>query len=268
MSFDRSAIYYKMIRNKRHHNYPYKLGLNTVTDNNEIFREAQSYDGSNSIRFYDIKYVFEHLDRGNKVCILTIPDDVQVTRIYNNEYGANRIYIHKIMKLNYDVTKHLIECGANVIIENYKFPTIISAAHYGYFEVIKVLADYKHTTINNMDRAIHRAASNGHIEIVKYLAERGAKLTDVHYVMIDVAYRGHIEIMKYLIECKSPSALYIHNSTILSAILCASQCGHLEAVKYLIKHSTCDTIHYKCAISYALESKNQELVEYLRTFIE
>src|SRR6185369_2961863 len=78
--------------------------------------------------------------------------------------------------------------------------------------------------------AICIAAEYGHIEIVKYLFERGADIR----IYSDMALRysaqnGHLQVVKYLIE----NGAYVH--AINDSSLCYSaENGHLSVVEYLL----------------------------------
>jgi len=55
-SFDRSTTYYKIIGANNHGKYSYKLGLNTLADNNEIFDKAPIC-GPGGLYFCSIEYI-------------------------------------------------------------------------------------------------------------------------------------------------------------------------------------------------------------------
>jgi len=162
--FDRFATYYKIIGANNYGKYPYKLGLNTLADNGETFNE-EPICGPGGLYFSDIKYIFEYLDYGDKVCILTIPDDAQVIEV-KNKYKADKIYINEMMEMNCDAIKYLVEHGADITTED--------------------------------NYAIRWAATNGHFDVVKYLAEHGADLTIWNNYAIYWAARCGLEVVKYL----------------------------------------------------------------------
>ncbi len=71
--------YYKFIGNNQG-NYPYKLGLNTLADNNETFNADQQC-GPGGLYFTDKYSILEFLSFGDTLCIVTIPDGAQVVQI-------------------------------------------------------------------------------------------------------------------------------------------------------------------------------------------
>ena len=193
--FDRFATYYKIIGANNYGKYPYKLGLNTLADNGETFNE-EPICGPGGLYFSDIKYIFEYLDYGDKVCTLTIPDDAQVIKV-NNKYKADKIYIREMMEINYDAIKYLVEYGADITADdNY---AIRWAANYGYFEIIKYLTENGAdvTTLDNT--AIRLAAYYGYLDIVQYLVENGADVTVWdNFAIRWAAMNGHLDVVQYL----------------------------------------------------------------------
>jgi len=163
--FDRSVIYYKII-GANYGSYPYELGLNTLAKNNEKFNEAPVC-GPGGLYFCDIKHIFGYMNYGNKLCILTIPDDAQVIKI-DSKYKSDQIYIKEIIEINYNTIKYLIECGADVTArDNYLF---YYAACKGYLgEMVRYL-ERRGANINaGITSAALYAVRNGCPELVKYL---------------------------------------------------------------------------------------------------
>jgi len=76
--------------------------------------------------------------------------------------------------------------------------------------------------------SLHLIAKNGHIEIIKYLVDKGANIrTNIDTTLQLSAKHGHLEIVKYLVE--------EHRAVIDDCvILLSAKKGHLEVVKYLV----------------------------------
>ena len=226
-NFDISATYYKII-GKNNGKYPYKLGLNTLADSGEIFNK-KPICGPGGLYFCNIKYIFEYLYYGNKVCILTIPDDAQVVKV-GNKYKADQIYINGMLEINYDTIKYLVTCGADITINNNY--AVCWAARNGHQEIVKYLAKHGADITADDNYAIRYASENDHLETVKYLAEHGADVTAKNnYAICCAAQNGHLETVKYLVE-HGADVTAINNYSIRHA---ASN-GHLETVKYLVKY--------------------------------
>ena len=52
------------------------------------------------------------------------------------------------------------------------------------------------------DRSCTLAAMNGHLEVLKYLHEKGCEWNE--YACTNAAMNGHLEVLKYLHENKCP----------------------------------------------------------------
>jgi len=227
-SFDRSATYYKIIGANCCGNYPYKLGLNTLADNGEIFNK-EPICGPGGLYFCSIKYIFIYLNHGDKLCTLTIPYDAQVVKVYN-KYKADQIYIEKMMEINDDTIKYLIEHGADVTADNNR--AMYLAIDIDDLEMIKLFVKYGVDITVDDNFPIQFASAKGHLEIVKYLVECGADITaDSSYVIGWAAYCGHLEVIKYLIEHGADATA--HNNY---AIRSAAKNGHSEVVECLAEH--------------------------------
>jgi ankyrin repeat protein len=108
-----------------------------------------------------------------------------------------------------EAVKSAVAQGANV---NFKgpggFTPMNAAARNGHLEVVKYLAEHGadiDKSDNNRDKTPLLAASfKGHFDIVKYLVEKGAKVNaqsiNGFTPLHDAAYVGNLEIVKYLVE--------------------------------------------------------------------
>jgi len=198
IDFDKSATYYKIIGANNYSNnghYQYGLGLNTLADNNELFNK-EPICGPGGLYFCSIEYIFVYLDYGNKVCILTIPDDAQVVKV-NNKYKADQIYIEEMMEINNDTTeaiKYLIQCGADTS-RGYEY-LINWAARKGNLEIVKYVIEHGIDGTVNNNFAIQYASEHGYLEIVEYLVKNGASVTAWNNSAIRSA--STIEIARYL----------------------------------------------------------------------
>jgi ankyrin repeat protein len=105
-----------------------------------------------------------------------------------------------------------------------------NACQYGIFKLVKHLHG-RVKTGKNYDLAVRRASVYGHLEVVKYLVEKGA---DFRYNENDAvrcaSMFGHLEVVKYLIEMGADFRACDNQ-----AVRWASENGHLEVIKYLIE---------------------------------
>jgi ankyrin repeat protein len=102
---------------------------------------------------------------------------------------------------------------------------------------------------NIPDEALRWAASDGHLDVVKYLVSKGA---NVHVrddeALLYAAGNGHLQVVKYLVEDHGAD-VHAHYDLTLHW---ATENGHLEVVKYLktyhVLQFTIKHIHKKIQI--------------------
>ena len=153
---------------------------------------------------------------------------------------------------------------------------------------------------NNRDKTVlmYAAENGGHFEIVRYLVENGAKISDIHkYSVNDLAWKeileyGSIDIVKYLVEngantnntrlvdwagvgwlnkvqecIKNGTDINAKNKWGWTALIKASEKGNLDIVEYLIKKeadvNAIDKNNYT-ALMYASENGYTDIVEFLK----
>jgi hypothetical protein len=94
------------------------------------------------------------------------------------------------------------------------------------------------------------AASNGHLDALKFLHERGCPWDAC--VCTAAASKGHIEVLRYLHEHGCPWAVHTFEA--------APYCGRVEVVRYLHEHGCPWTAH---VLEIAAHCGNLEIVRYL-----
>ena len=94
---------------------------------------------------------------------------------------------------------------------------------------------------------------NGHLDVVKYLVERGADIHQYEYALVLTAEKGHLDIVKYLIAQGANIHQYEY------ALVLAAEKGHLDIVKYLVDHGANDVE----AIDLAYKNGHPNAVIYL-----
>ncbi|CAL6331524.1 unnamed protein product [Bathycoccus prasinos] len=130
------------------------------------------------------------------------------------------------------------------------YRTICAAAEYGNLEMVK------YCVANQCPKdewACAYAASQGHLECLKYLCEV-AKAPWDFYTAAWAAENGHLHILEYLVERK-----YYHFDRF--ACWYAAKNGHLDCLKYL--HETAKWPWDSEAVYYAHENNHPECVQYL-----
>ena len=135
----------------------------------------------------------------------------------------------------------------------------------GHLEVLKYLvergADVNTASIKGSTPLVH-ASQNGHLEVVEYLVEQGANVNtrdiDGSTPLMYVCQNGHLEVVKYLVERGADvNATSIKGST---PLIYASQKGHFKVVKFLVERGA-NNLNY--ALILASEKGSLQIVKYL-----
>lgn len=84
-------------------------------------------------------------------------------------------------------------------------------------------------------RAIMYAASAGHLDVLRWLAEHSPRTRSVSYVMDQAAGNGHLDVIKFLHEQPFPMEIGMATCT-TAAMDGAARNGHIEVVEWLSKN--------------------------------
>ena len=216
-----AKTYYKIIGNNFGH-FNYKIGLNSLSDNNEEFNQYPEY-GPGGLYFCDIKHIFEYLDYGDKVCTVEVPEDAQVVQV-GNTFKADKIIITNIYSETH-IIQLLLERGADIHAGNDY--ALRWASKNGHIEIVRVLLGNGANVHAKDNYALKWASVQNHPDVVRLLLENGA---DVH-ADDNAALRwsskvGHVDIVRILLEYGAANDS--------NAIKWASIFGHDEVVGLLI----------------------------------
>ncbi len=213
-----SILYVKII-GSNHGNYPYRIGLNTLKHNNEIFN-TRDCCGSGGLYYTTPEHIFEYTLYGDKVCILTIPKDAKILHKWNK---SDKIIIEKIMPLwDLQTIQYLISLGAM------KSDLLGHAAARGHLDIVQYLVSMADIHAYD-DCAVRWASAHGHLNVVQYLVSIGANIHARRNGALQWASRnGHLEVVKYLVSIGAD----IHPKNDQS-LLWASFGDHLNVVQYL-----------------------------------
>lgn len=128
---------------------------------------------------------------------------------------------------------------------------VVAESKKGNLKAVKDIVDRgaHQLTINN---GLRWAARNGHLEVVKYLVDKGGDVqTDNNYGLRWASFYGHLEAVKYLVE-KGGDVTADNNFAIRNAT-------HIKVVKYLVEKGADNNV----GLQNASHSGNLEVVKYL-----
>ncbi len=142
-----------------------------------------------------------------------------------------------------------------------------SSSWFGFTPPFGIDED-SHSYQNGGGTAFIIAAGAGHLEVVRYLIEKGAKLkeknNDGETALMRAAGNGHLEVVRCLVD--KGAALNEKNKVGYTALMLAASSGHLDAVRYLVdkgakleeKNNDGDTV-----LMRAVSNGHLEVVRYL-----
>jgi ankyrin repeat protein len=148
----------------------------------------------------------------------------------------------------------------------------ITAAEYGNFVDVRKGVETQLINLNSTDRrgltALHAAAQNGRMEIVRYLLQFKIDINTTaknkETPLLSSISRGHLEVAKLLIE--HGADVNVTNENGQTPLILASGNGSLELVKILLEGKS--NINAKdnegnTALMFAILSGNIDVVQYL-----
>jgi len=120
-----------------------------------------------------------------------------------------------------------------------------NAAKFGHLEVVKFLVEKGGADVESKDSEygqtpVSYAAEDGHLEVVKFLVkEAGADVESKDLIQKTplrwAAENGHVEAVKFLVEEAGADVEAKDSDYGQTPLSCAAENGHLEAVKFLVE---------------------------------
>ena len=159
-----------------------------------------------------------------------------------------------------EVVKHLVEQGAD--IDKYKELLFFEAAEHGQLNMVKYMMGYG---CYDCHVALHIAAENGWLEVVKFFAEQGVDIHAEDEIVLRSAVEHDyaLDVVKYLVE----QGADIHSNN--EAPLCKAVAeGALNVVKYLVEQGADIHARNDYPLRVAKAENYQSMVEYLMSCLE
>ncbi len=134
------------------------------------------------------------------------------------------------------------------------------AVKYGHLEVVKDLIVKGAKVKDEGFDIIVFAAEYGHLEVIKHLVKEGADFRNPGNKALQVAAAyGHLDVVKYLLETGT------YNRSSIGPVILAVQNGHLDVVKYLVdKGAKLGEAVDGSSVLHAAELGRLEMVIYLK----
>lgn len=109
------------------------------------------------------------------------------------------------------------------------------ASQYGRIEVVKhIIREWTQNSIKgvvNMDHAMMKAAENGHIHVVEYLADHASiEQLFLYHTLRGIVVNGHVDMLKYLVDRGADTRLIDQGHHIMREVI---ENGHVDMIRYL-----------------------------------
>ncbi|XP_065188488.1 uncharacterized protein LOC135819246 [Sycon ciliatum] len=203
------------------------------------------------------RLLFKACDEGHLECACILADccgETVINQLYRSVSVWKCTPLQMACAQGYvDIAEHLVKCKAKVDkTDSYGNFPVHKAASYGHLKVVKYLLDIQPDMVSVKDRdgdlPVHRAAFIGHLEVTKYLLDLqpdtiSVKNNNGELPVHLAASWGKLEVVKYLVELQ-PDTVSVKNNGGYLLVHRAAWNGHLEVIKYLLDLQP-DTISVK-----------------------
>lgn len=158
-----------------------------------------------------------------------------------NRYGWTAVMC-ALSNAHMEITDFLLSRGAVLSPQDSLNVLFLENAEQGRLEHVKELlrrGAHIQARARNGNFALHLAAGNGHLPLVRYFLETGeltvhAKGHDNITALILSAEKGHIETVSFLLQ--NGADVQAKNSTGMTALQKAARGGHTDILKLLLSH--------------------------------
>lgn len=261
--------------------YPYNLpkenghrAPNTLKYNNEQF-DPTPYCCPGGLYYTTIKHIFNFVEYGNTLCIVTPMENAHIVRI-DIKFKTDKLYITHAMKLwDLNTIKFLVENGADIHVNDY----ILAYAHD--YDIFKYLVENGANIHIYSDIYIRNSCSYGYLEILKFVIkqEGGVKFLRKYggYALQLALNNNQFEIMKYLIQ----SHIKLSGANLINWPVSDSEYIREDIIYVLIKTNNLDIVKLLCEqfmisysltpiimkriLKYAIEFQNDDIIQYVQS---
>jgi len=245
-------MYLKITNETENHNgFQYKDGLNIL--DKEFDNNENNHCSIGGLYFATLDHIHEFFDYGIYLRVIELPvEDCEFKMVKDEtKFRANKI----ILKNKYLLSDVEMHKKFNLNIR----ASLCWASKNGHLEVVKFLVEKGANVHTNIDYPHCLASENGHLEVVKFLVEKGA---DIHanddYALQLASGNGHLEVVKFLVE--KGANIHVNNDDVLRL---ASEYGRLEVVKFLVEKGADIHANNDCALYLASINGHLEVVKFL-----
>ena len=145
------------------------------------------------------------------------------------EFYLNVVYyIAKLEESNFRYTKGDFRKQHKILRDSHYLDLLFEAARAGDESLVKYALDNKFS--EDINGALKIAANGGHLDVVKYLVERGANIhLQSEFPLTLALINGHAEVVKYLVS--KGADVHIHDNYLLKL---ARERGQKDIMNYLL----------------------------------
>ncbi len=244
--------YCKLI-GRNHGKFPYKLGLNSLADNNEVF-DPSATCCAGGLYFTSLKHLSSFLSFGDKLCFISVPEDAIVVKI-GEKWKADKIIIESVRPLWTIETWNEIHAMDPAYHSREKWAEL--SVMYGKLDLFEFLFEQKENWGNF--NLLYLACDENQYNIVRFLVDKGTGTHSMAQEILELAVvHGDFRIVRKIID-EFRSCCDINNPCVLAA-----KYGYWPIVEYLLPLGVSNKTWQE--IIDSVGDEDSDLLEELRQF--